>query len=306
MFAGVRKQADGDALVASAPKEAASRIKTLILDVTKRSEIDFSVKQVEEELRNSGGKLVGLVNNAGIVQLDPVEIEDAGKVQQQFDVNVFGAMNLSKAFLPLLRETVASRGSGSARIIFLGSLIQDTIAPFFGCYAATKCALEGWTDAFRCELQPQGILVSLIQPGVFHTELIDKSREDCLKHLATHQSSSDTSQRSAAELYAPAFKSVVEWYHKPPKSPLEWVAGEVDAILRCWAFVCPNKRMIGWDAYAVPLLSMTLPEELLRLIFAQSMKPAADVGLQKLIDLICKYNPPQIPYNGNTIEKKMN
>jgi NAD(P)-dependent dehydrogenase (short-subunit alcohol dehydrogenase family) len=304
VIAGVRKQADGDALVASAPKSVASRIKPVILDVVKQQEIEAAVLYVQQELKSAGpgANLIGVVNNAGIVQMDPVELEDMEKVKQQFDVNLFGAMAMTRAFLPVLRETTAARGHGSARILFLGSLIQDTIAPFYGCYGATKSALESWGDALRCEIQPQGILVSHLQPGMFFTELITKSKEDCLKHIVSWENTTDPKIKDISSHYLSKFKMIVDWYHSPPKSPLEWVSGEVDAALRTWSFASPNKRVIGWDSFSVAPLTIAIPEEILARIFASSMKPAPDIGLQKMIDTIVKYNPPFQVYGDD--EKK--
>lgn len=302
VLAGVRKEADGANLVASAPGDAGSRIKPIILDVTKPAEIAAAVAEVREELTRAGGDaaLVGVVNNAGIVQMDAVEILPEDKLRQQFEVNFFGSIALSKAFLPQLRRTVAIRGNGSARILFTGSVSADTVAPFFGAYAAAKIALDMMADTLRTELKSQGILVSVMQPGVFPTELVEKSSESHSVNMQAWLNSQDEEKIQTANLYKDRFKTVVDWYHTPAKSPLTWVSGEIDATLRVWPIFCPNKRMIGFDSYLVSIFIWWMPEEMLERFFTSTMKPG-DAGVQKLVDLVVKYNPPyNLQSNGSS------
>ena len=83
------------------------------------------------------------------------------------DVNFFGAVRVVQAFLPLLR---ASRGT----VIFNTALMARTVIPFNGGYAASKCALEGWADSLRREVQPLGVKVAMIEAGYIASELEHK------------------------------------------------------------------------------------------------------------------------------------
>ncbi len=83
------------------------------------------------------------------------------------DVNFFGAVRVVQAFLPLLR---ASQGT----VIFNAALMARTVIPFNGGYAASKCALEGWADSLRREVQPLGVKVAMIEAGYIASDLEHK------------------------------------------------------------------------------------------------------------------------------------
>ena len=102
VLAGVRKDADGETL-----RKESSRIEPVILDVTDQATIDAAAKQIDE--------LYGLVNNAGITVAGPLEYLPVDEIRRQFEVNVFGHLAVTQAFLPQLR---ASRG----RIVFMSSV----------------------------------------------------------------------------------------------------------------------------------------------------------------------------------------
>src|SRR5919204_3015946 len=91
VFAGVRKDADGEAL-----QKESSRIEPVILDVTDQATIDAAAKQIDE--------LYGLVNNAGITVPGPLEYLPVDELRRQFEVNLFGQIAVTQAFLPLIRK----------------------------------------------------------------------------------------------------------------------------------------------------------------------------------------------------------
>ena len=101
VFAGVRRAEDGTKLQAKQPG-----IVPIILDVTRQADIDTAVAFVTAELAARGGlPLVGLVNNAGVwLNAEPVELITPGNLRGTFDVNFFGLVATTKAFLPLLRQ----------------------------------------------------------------------------------------------------------------------------------------------------------------------------------------------------------
>src|SRR5207248_72615 len=92
VFAGVRKEADGEALKKDAPG-----VDPVIVDVTDQATIDAAAKQIDE--------LYGLVNNAGITVAGPVEYLPIDDIRRQFEVNVFGQIAVTQAFLPKIRES---------------------------------------------------------------------------------------------------------------------------------------------------------------------------------------------------------
>jgi short-subunit dehydrogenase len=138
-----------------------TKLDTLTLDVTSAESIAAAVSAVDAL---TGGRGIDvLVNNAGFGVLGPTsEISDA-EMRRQYETNVFGLMNVTRAFLPKMRD----RRSG--RIVNVSSVGGRITLPYFGVYNSTKYALESLSDALRYELRPFGIDVSLIEPGVIRT-----------------------------------------------------------------------------------------------------------------------------------------
>ena len=160
VFAGVRRAEDGDRLKASGlPME------TLLLDVTDTSSVSKSAQQVRVA---TGGKLFGLVNNAGIVVAGPLECLPIAELEKQLDINVVGPVRVTQEFLPMLR---AARG----RIVMMSSVAGRSALPLVGAYSASKFALEAIADTLRVELYRWGIEVILVEPGATRTPIWDKS-----------------------------------------------------------------------------------------------------------------------------------
>src|SRR5512143_698704 len=138
VFSGVRKDSDAASLRA----EGSERLMPISLDVTDANSIRNAVKVVSEAVGDQG--LSGLVNNAGIPYGGPVEFIELDKLRQLFDVNFFGAIAVTQAFLPLLR---AARG----RIVNMSSDSGMIAVPFVSPYTTSKFALEALSDALRAE-----------------------------------------------------------------------------------------------------------------------------------------------------------
>lgn len=161
VFAGVRNDHDATRLA-----EQNTNMRPIILDVTDRA----SIAAAAESVRAAGIPLLGLINNAGIVVAGPLEHVSEADLRKQFDVNVLGQVAVTQAFLPQLRE---ARG----RIVFVGSISGRIAMPFIGPYSASKFALRAIADAFRFELEPDGIAVALIEPGSVKTPIWRKGRD---------------------------------------------------------------------------------------------------------------------------------
>jgi NAD(P)-dependent dehydrogenase (short-subunit alcohol dehydrogenase family) len=156
VLAGVRREQDGEAL-----REESPRIEPVIIDVTDQATIDAAAKQIDQ--------LFGLVNNAGITVAGALEFLPVDDIRRQFEVNVFGQIAVTQAFLPKIR---ASKG----RIVFMSSVGgRVPSSPFMSPYNGSKHALESFGDALRVELQPSGIDVVLIEPGSIATPIWEKS-----------------------------------------------------------------------------------------------------------------------------------
>lgn len=152
---------------AGAPEAVgAGRLVPLPLDVTDDESVARAREEIERRL-GPDGHLAGLVNNAGTVVIGPAELLDMNDLRHQYEVNVIGAVRVSRAFLPLLRR---SRG----RILNMGSLTARMSFPFAGPYSSSKAALAAMSHAMRRELRPHGVHVALLEPGNIKTEIWDK------------------------------------------------------------------------------------------------------------------------------------
>jgi NAD(P)-dependent dehydrogenase (short-subunit alcohol dehydrogenase family) len=109
-----------------------------------------------------------LINNAGIGQAGAVEDVLVDAARELFEVNVFGPIQLTRAYLP------AMRSDRSGTTIFIGSLITHVRVPFQSSYAASKLALVGYMQSLRHELRPYGIRTVLVEPGYVRTGIAQK------------------------------------------------------------------------------------------------------------------------------------
>lgn len=160
VFAGVRKAQDGERLQREIPGVTALQI-----DVTDAESIAAAARRIEEATAGRG--LAGLVNNAGIAVPAPLEHQPLDDFRHQIEVNLIGQVAVTQAFIPLLR---VARG----RIVNMSSIGGKVAVPLLGAYAASKFAIEGFSDSLRRELRPWGIEVSVIEPGTIATPIWDK------------------------------------------------------------------------------------------------------------------------------------
>jgi NAD(P)-dependent dehydrogenase (short-subunit alcohol dehydrogenase family) len=160
-FGGVRRVADGESLKA----DSSGKIEPVLLDVTNRESIAGSVEAIGDQ------PLAGLINNAGIATLGPLELLSIDAWRKQFEVNVIGLVAVTQVFLPLLRR-------GRGRIVNIGSIADRCAVPGSGAYDSSKSAIKAITDVLRMELHPWGISVSLIEAGGVATAIWEKSLWD--------------------------------------------------------------------------------------------------------------------------------
>lgn len=121
---------------------------------------------VEEALALTSGRLDALYNNAAYGIIGAMEDVTPDKLRHQFEVNVISAHALTRGVVP------AMRAQGHGRIVMCSSVLGFIAGPYRGAYCASKYALEAMSDAFRLELKPSGIHVSLIEPGPIESEFL--------------------------------------------------------------------------------------------------------------------------------------
>jgi NAD(P)-dependent dehydrogenase (short-subunit alcohol dehydrogenase family) len=137
----------------------------LKLDVTRPAEVNAAVKRAHQAY----GRIDVLVNNAGYGYLSAIEEGEDDAVRALFETNFFGAVSVTKAVLPIMRE----QGAGHiVNITSVGGLVGN---PGSGYYAASKFALEGLGEALGRETAELGIKVTAVEPGPFRTDWAGRS-----------------------------------------------------------------------------------------------------------------------------------
>ena len=168
VFGSVRKEKDASALQG----ELGERFTPLIFDVTNNEAILKSAEIVREQL--GGRTLGGLVNNAGVAVAGPLRYLALEELQHQMNVNLYGVLRVTQAFLPMLGADKSFTGA-PGRIINMGSVAGKIASPIMGPYSMSKHALEALTDSLRRELMMHGVDVVLIGPGAVKTPIWDKA-----------------------------------------------------------------------------------------------------------------------------------
>lgn len=147
----------------TAAREAAvpDRIEIHALDVTNADQIAAIADLVAER----GEPLHALVNNAGFAVPGFAEEVSDAELREQLDTNFFGSIAVTRALLPSMRR------QGFGHVVMISSISGRLGYPGVSSYAASKFALEGWTESLRYEMAALGIQVVLVEPGSFETDI---------------------------------------------------------------------------------------------------------------------------------------
>ncbi|WP_437814884.1 SDR family oxidoreductase [Sorangium sp. So ce1078] len=237
VVATMRRPDKAGALLAAAAARGAS-LEVEQLDVASPSAPD----RVREILQKHGPPYA-LVNNAGIAVGGAFEEQADDDVRAQFETNVFGLMATTRAVLP------AMRGAGRGRIVNVSSVSGLVGLPGVSVYAATKHAVEGFSEALRWEVAPFGVHVCLIEPGTFKTEIFfeNQRRGAHISPEGPYGAMTRTLEQLVLEDAAKA----------PPPAPV------AAAILRLIEDPSPPFRtLIGRDARALVALRRVIPDRL--------------------------------------------
>jgi NADP-dependent 3-hydroxy acid dehydrogenase YdfG len=165
---------NGDRVVATARKpeqlddlvkQYPDTIKTVRLDVTNLQDVQAAL----ESALNAYARIDVLVNNAGYGTMGAIEEVSDEDIKRQFDTNLFGALNMTRAVLPTMRD---QRSGHILNISSVGGVVSFAGT---GIYCATKFALEAVSEALAQEVKPLGIKVTIIEPGAFRTDFSGRS-----------------------------------------------------------------------------------------------------------------------------------
>jgi NAD(P)-dependent dehydrogenase (short-subunit alcohol dehydrogenase family) len=164
VYATARKTKDIEQL------EQLEHVTALKLDVTLSKDVHNAVDYIEKQET----ELIGIVNNAGICDVGPIYNYSIQAIKEVFEVNLFGVMRVTHAFLPLLRQT-------QGRIVIISSMSGILSGRDFGIYSSSKHAIEAYGDTLNYDLKDTGIQTCLIEPGNFQSNMF----KNLLKRLDT-------------------------------------------------------------------------------------------------------------------------
>jgi NAD(P)-dependent dehydrogenase (short-subunit alcohol dehydrogenase family) len=255
VFAAVRQEEDGRRLQG----QASERLHPVLLDVTDGPAIAAAVQVVESAVGPGG--LQGLVNNAGIAVGGPLEFISLEQFRWQFEVNVFGLLQVTQMFLPLIR-------TGQGRIVNIGSIAGRVASPMVGPYCASKHAVEALTDALRLELAPWGLHVSVVEPGVVATPIWDKGIREMDAGLARMPAGG----LERYDVLIRAFRQLLSGASRRGVTP-DAVAKRVEHALT--ARRPPHRYLVGTDARLRLAAQTILPRRWMDALILRVLRQAA-------------------------------
>lgn len=211
-------------------------VELVALDVTQPASVEACWQQIQQK----GLAVDVLINNAGYDLYGAAEEVSFAEFYDQIDTNFLGTVRMTLAVLPHMRE----RGRG--KILNISSIGGLLSLPFNSAYAASKYALEGFSESLRYEMLPFGVYVSLIEPGAVQTGTLDRS---LIAARTPHPAYQAQRSRLMSQMQQLGSRSGV---------PLDHVA---QTIARIVAARHPDLRYpIGGQARFAPLLKQFLPQ----------------------------------------------
>lgn len=223
------------------------------LDITNPAQAAAAVQAALERF----GRIDVLINNAANFQAGFFEEVSPEQFRAQMEVNFFGALNVTRAVLPVMRR------QRSGQVVTISSTAGIVAGEFTSAYAASKFALEGWMEALRPEVEPYGITTTVVEPGFFRTKLLEKESTllpalsiddyaERTRQILPFWEEMNGKQSGDPAKLARALVTLLD----SPAPPERWVAG-ADAVQG----VTQKAELLRRQAEAFPELSTTLAHE---------------------------------------------
>lgn len=251
VFATVRREEDGEDL----RRAASERLTPLILDVTDAAQVEAAAERVAAEVGAAG--LDGLVNNAGIAVMAPLETIPIEDLRHQLEVNLISQVAVTQAMLPLVR-------SARGRIVFLSSIGGRMAMPFGAPYHASKYGIEAVADCLRQELRPWGIEVVAIEPGSIATPIWERGEQRADAAAEHAPPAQEALYGKRIESFRKAVRRTAQRGISPDK-----VAASIHHALTARR---PRTRyLVGADARGQALLARVAPDRLMDRIVGRAM-----------------------------------
>ena len=196
---------------------------------------DASVNETVHSILQKAGPIQYLVNNAGYSFMGALEETSVAEARQQFETNFFGVLRVTNAILPGMRQ------QGDGRIVNISSVLGFLPAPYWGIYAASKHAVEGYTETLDHEIRRFGVRAVLVEPAYTRTKLSGniKSAKISLEVYAEERKRlTDAAQQNIERGDDPRMVAEAVWNALTAKSPrLRYPVGKGVALSRMRRFV---------------------------------------------------------------------
>ena len=252
VFAGVRRAQDAESLRA----EGSDRLTPVMLDVTDAPQVTAAAELIDERVGEAG--LDGLVNNAGIAVLSPLETIPLEDFRRQIEVNLTGQVAVTQATLPLVRRA-------GGRVVFVSSIGGRMALPFGAPYHAAKFGVEAVADCLRQELAPWKIGVAVIEPGSIDTPIWERGEQIGDEVAARAPAAQEELYGKTIERFRAAVKRTADRGIAPDK-----VARAVAHALTARR---PRTRyVVGADAHGQALARRLLPDRAFDFMVARVMR----------------------------------
>ncbi|CAF1616031.1 unnamed protein product [Rotaria magnacalcarata] len=264
VLAGIYNPNNQDSLV----KILSSRATVLKLDITQQEDIDAAYEMISAKTK----VLHALVNNAGIGAAGLIDWTSVEFIRKTMDVNFFGHVAMTKRFLPLL---IAKQDS---RVVNICSVAGYLTKPGMSAYAASKYALESFSDCLRREMAVWNLRVSIIEPGFMRTNIVeghDKGIRKLWEGLAD-----DVKERWGEDvLKEQAHEAANNLFMRCAENPAKVVQALKHGVMN----TAPQIRYRpGWQSSLVMFPLSTMPAWLTDYVMIRpSLKGAPPAGLRK-------------------------
>jgi NAD(P)-dependent dehydrogenase (short-subunit alcohol dehydrogenase family) len=261
VFAGVRKDEDAESL----SEEGSEKLTPVMIDVTQQPSIAAAKRKISRSVGKEG--LAGLVNNAGVGGGGgPIEYMDLQDLYEALEVNLFGQVAVTQAFLPLVRK-------GQGTIVFVASIGGRVASPFMSPYNISKFGVEALGESLRHEVKPWDIDVTVVEPGSIATDIWDKGAETINRRYSKMP-------KKGKELYGSQLNRFGEVIAETANRGIapEKVAKVIYRAIRSHN---PRHRyLVGTDARIGARLKGTLPDRAFHKIAGRQMKLPTDAPEQ--------------------------
>lgn len=247
----MRKEEDAESLRTA----GSNRLVPVTLDVTDATQVAAAAGLVGEAVGDGG--LDGLVNNAGIAVLSPLETVPLEDFRRQIEVNLTGQVAVTQAVLPFVRRA-------AGRVVFVSSIGGRMALPFGAPYHAAKFGVEAVADCLRLELRPWKIDVSVIEPGSIDTPIWERGEKIADEVASRAPAAQEELYGQTIERFRAAVRRTAERGIAPEKV--------ADAVTHALTARRPRTRyLVGADARGQMLARRLLPDRAFDWVVARAM-----------------------------------